>query len=174
MQELYNQVLKLGCQLKHASDNAMVQTHAWGYNGFKRMHEVLCEYLDYWCRKLEKEMRDEHELSPALTHMPYAAYQVTDIKNHAHTWYQTIKDACTQISTLNTQMMQTTGKQSCIMKQFVNCLYKMKQIAWRFIKRGEHCQWMEHDIHVYDDRLHDKMKCIQKRIDKVMKKKWRH
>ena len=174
MQEIYNSILKVGYQLKHASDNAMVLTHAWGYNGFKRMHEVLEDYIGFYCIKIKKEMRDEQELSPPLTQVAFPAYAPIDIKDHAKKWHATITDACRQIADLNVRLMTESGKQSKTMKNYVNCLYKFKEYIVRFIKRAEHCEWMEHDLHVWDDRMHDKMKCTQEKIDALMlKKKWR-
>ena len=173
-QEIYNNIIRISSQLRHASDNAMVLCHAWGYNGFKRMHETLEDYLGFYTIKLKKEMRDEQEISPPLASLAFPAYQPKDIRDHAYKWRETIKDACMQIVSLNTGLMQQTGKQSKSIKRMIACLYEFKKIIVRFIKRAEACNWMEHDIFVWDDRIHDKMKCIQDKIDKLMfKKKWR-
>jgi len=170
--EHYNTILKAACQLKHASECAMVTTHCWGYQGPKRMHELLCLHLEFWGLKIKKEMQDDHEITPVINNELYSAYQPTDIKDHAIKWHATMTDACDKIAASSVALMQKTGKQSHAIKHFLKCLYLYKQIWKRFIKREEHCQWMEHDIHVWDDREHDIMECYQKKIDKVLKKSW--
>jgi len=103
-------------------------------------------------------MFDDHEIVAQLEHGTYPAYKPMDIKEHAKRWCDTLKDATTTVAGLNVILVGQIGMQSCIVKDLLECLYKMKEKACRFYRRGVEVNWMPHDLHVYDDLLHDKVK----------------
>jgi len=163
MKETYEGILKLNCQINHVLDNAMVLCQSWGYNGLKRYYRYHHGHFDRLLLKLKNEMYDNHELVASLENSNHPSYQPTDIKDHARRWYETLRDAVNQMVQLNIALVGQTGMQSCVTKKMLHCLYKMKEKAHRFYKRGTEVQWMAHDLHVYDDCLHEKIKKKEKK-----------
>lgn len=151
--------------MQQALSNASVLCQSWGYNGMKRMHRYFMCKFNHLEILLKNEMFDNHELIAPLTHDPYPAYSPASIKDHAQKWYSTLCDATKQVAMANVELVKLTGYQSCIVKCMLKYLYKQKEKARRFLKRGEEVQWMAHDLHVYDDCLHEKYKKKEKKHD---------
>ena len=159
VQDTYNSILNVGCRLKHALDNAMVLCQSWGFNGLKRLYRYFNTCIHHELLCIENEMYDDHFIvAPLNNNHGYQPYHPLDLKDHAHKWLATLKDACSQLAGLNITLVQKTGKQSCHVKAILKDVYKLKEKAHRFLMRAENVQWMMHDLHVYDDMLHEKIK----------------
>jgi len=102
-------------------------------------------------------MFDNHDIV-AIDEYPTTPYLAANLKEHCEKWLMTLRDACRQLAMLNVELVKQTGYQSCEVKDILKDLYKLKEKARRTLVRFEKCNWMEHDIHVYDDLLHHKMK----------------
>jgi len=165
MNDRYVAILKTGYMLQQASKNGMILCQSWGYNGFKRLLRRLNRHLNNLCLLVENEMFDHYQLVAPLQHNAnsYSAFKPTDIKDFAHAWDATMKDACAQLALDNIALIGHTGIQSCLVKALIKCVLKHKEKAHRFLKRGDEVQWMAHDLHVYDDMLHEKVKCLEEK-----------
>ena len=158
MHNNYLDILKIGCQLEYALNDAMILCQSWGYNGHKRLYRYYNKRFHCYLIGIENEMYDDHFIVAPLQNESYPAYQPADIKEHSAKWLATLKDACKKLATNNVALVQATGKQSCHVKCLLKDVYKLKEKAHRFWQRGENVEWMAHDLHRQDDVLHDKMK----------------
>jgi hypothetical protein len=106
-------------------------------------------------------MYDEQFLIAPLAEAAYPAYNPTDIKDHVSKWYATICDACKKLASYNLSITQGSGKQSGNMKCILKDVYKLKEKAHRMFERVAKYtdnELLMHDLHVWDDWLHEKMK----------------
>jgi len=171
MEGTYKTILSLLCVLLQALDNAMILCQSWGFNGFKRKYRFYGMCFAYWKKRLQCEMWDDHGIVAPLEHEAHKAYMPVDIKDHSEKWVLFIKDIVTRLRECNIQLLNQKGKQSKWLECIICLAYCEQEKAVRWLARGKKMEWMEHDLHRQDDVLHEKMKCVEKKVQKAMRYK---
>lgn len=157
MQELYNQIVRIFCQIIRATNDAMILCHSWGYNGFKRKYRRMARHFLDWKLCLENELFDKYRVSAVDTHETIA-YKPNGFKDHFVQWDKFLKENIDVLSGLSKQLFDASGLKNCIVKDALCCLFKDHEKTGRYYKRFTEGGWLPHDIHVVDDLLHIKMK----------------
>lgn len=151
--------------LKHImmNDNAMKLTQSWGYNGFKRFHRInsekmLCEHL-----KLENCMFDNYQiiLKTDIANLKNDDYSASSIKYHLNQLKEIFYDDIKKLGKLNYEHIKLIGISNSIIECVLKCFAHDYEKVCRWFKRFDESGWNSIDIHLLDDRLHEKMKKIE-------------
>jgi len=162
MQELYNSICKLLCQLIRSYNDAMILCQSWGFNGFKRKYRYLSHHLFNWKLCLENELFDKYRVivSGNYGSMPY---EPRSFKDHFTQWDKFLKENIDTLIGISKQFIDLTGFENCTIKDIVKCLLKDYEKVGRYIKRFNEAGWNPIDMHNVDDCLHEKMKKKEKK-----------
>lgn len=131
-----------------------------GYNGLKRFHRCKIKefnnYLislenksiDYWSIVLNNVKSDE-------------SHKASSIMNHVSSILEKMETHLKKLGELNNEFMQLHGTFApdceCAIKSTFKIMEKYKRILKRYEEIGNHATAI-HDLHTWDDRLHDKIK----------------
>ena len=140
--------------------DSMNMCQSLGYNGLKRFHRckvkefnnyLIClenKSIDYWGIPLTNVKADE-------THKP------SSIMNHASSMLEKLEMYLKKLSQYNNEFMQLHGTMApdaeCAIKSTFKVMEKYRRIIKRYEEIGNHATAI-HDLHTWDDRLHDKIK----------------
>jgi hypothetical protein len=130
-----------------------------GYNGLKRLHRCKIkefnDYLvylenkaiDYWGIVIHNIKSDE-------------SYKPSSIMNHASSILEKLEETLKKLSELNNEFFELHGVFAPDCKCAINNTFKVMEKYRRIIKRYDeivnHATAI-HDLHTWDDRLHDKI-----------------
>jgi hypothetical protein len=144
----------------------MVLCQAWGYNGSKRKYRLFACILSHCKSKLKTEMFDTLGQMASLDHATYTPYKPMNMKAHIEQWVPTISDAVAKMKCEAVALYTELGKQSCYVETIVTLLYYEQEKAKRLLARCVKTDFMEHDLQVYECKLHKEMKRKEKKIYK--------
>lgn len=148
--------------LKHLmlNDNAMKLCQSWGYNGFKRLHRVnakkmLCKHLE-----LENCMFDKYRIV-LKTEVKDTDFSASNIKYHLNQLRDLFYNDIKQLGQLNFKHIELIGVSNSIVEDVIKCFNHDYEKMCRWFKRFDESSWSSIDIHLVDDKLHEKMKEIE-------------
>ena len=160
MREIYTEVAEVLCEHKQLNINAMAICQSLGYNGFKRLHRCLSKKMMCAEISLINNFYDKYRdvfLPPHAT----ATYAPRDLKSHLMEWDKKLLDGITKLGDANKKHFEKVGVENCVIKDIMECMLHDYEKCGRWYKRFEETSWLAHDLHVLDDRLHDKLKKIE-------------
>ena len=163
MQELYNSVIKLFCQLSKSYKDAMVLCHSWGYNGFKRKYRRRARFFHNWEICLMNELIDKYRMTPATTHNPVPYDKPTKFEEHFPLWDAFLKSSIDSLVGFSKKFIDQVGVENCVLKDALSCLVHDYEKTGRYHKRFDEMGWNKHDMHIVDDLLHAKEKELEEK-----------
>lgn len=157
--ERINKVLSVHCKLNKL---AMTATQSLGYNGFKRWHR--CRSRKFFELKicLANELFDKFRI--VANFKDYEVnYSPASIEEHLKSWESAIMEAIQELGTINKDYFELTGI-SCGMVERAMCkMVRDYEKIGRLIKRFTESDWLTLDMHIVDDKLHEKYKAKEEK-----------
>lgn len=148
--------------IKHLmlNDNSMKICQSWGYNGFKRLHRVnskkmLCEHL-----KLENCMFDKYRKVLKIENVS-TEYSPTSFKYHLNQLKELFYNDIIKVGKLNYEHIKLVGISNSVAESVLEYLNHDYEKFCRWYQRFDENSWNYVDIHLVDDRLHEKIKKIE-------------
>lgn len=138
------------------NDKAMKCCHAWGFNGYKRMHRYndRC-FLEYHIR-LSNEAFDKYRMTLETEHHDFE-YKPADLMEHLHKWEMRLEEDIRKLGGLNNEYRAIAGKGNCVTEEAMYIMCRNYEKAGRYSKRFMETKSM-HDMHDLDDHIHEKYK----------------
>lgn len=152
--ESVHKVILTHCKL---NKKAMCAAHALGYNGFKRWHRYRSRCFFDLDVKLSNELFDKFRIRADFKDYELN-YSPTSLEEHLKSWQKAILDGIQELGTLNKEFMEQTGTQNCTIDCALKKLSKDYEKVCRILKRFTESDWLSLDMHIVDDKLHDKYK----------------
>jgi len=157
MREIYNDIASVLCEHKHINENAMAICQSLGYNGFKRMHRCLSK--DLYCLEIDlvNNYFDKYRDVFTIPHTD-VNYAPKSLEQHLEWWDKKLLDGIQRLGEANKKHFDKLGVGNCVIKKALKCMLHDYEKCGRWYKRFVETGWLAHDMHVLDDRLHDKYK----------------
>ena len=148
--------------LKHLmlNDEAMVRTQSMGYNGLKRLHRVNSKKFHCDHIKLENDMFERYRKVLNVTPQSLA-YSPTNIRTHLMKWKEVLEADIKELGSLNDNHIKIVGFSNKAADSMIDKFLHDYEKVSRWVARFNESNWNVMDIHMVDDRLHDKMKEIE-------------
>lgn len=157
VEEIYKSTDKIILKHLMINDNAMKIMQSLGYNGFKRLHRCNTRELLKYHIKLENNLFDKYrqilDVSPESI-----KYDPINMKNHLDKWKQTLNEDIKTLGNLNYEHIQTIGISNDIIEDTLKEFLHDYEKVCRYYMRFNESNWNPIDIHVVDDKLHEKIK----------------
>lgn len=138
------------------NDKAMKCCHAWGYNGFKRMHRYndRC-FLEYHIQ-LSNEAYDKYKMTLETKHKDFD-YMPSDLMDHLKKWEMKLGEDIKMLGKLNNEYRMMTGNGNCVAEDAMYIMCRNYEKSGRYYKRFMETK-SAHDMHEMDDAIHSKYK----------------
>lgn len=158
MHELFKKIDAILDEHLLLNKKAMISCQSLGFNGFKRLHRMNTKRFLCWQLKSANMLFDRYRV-------PLHEYSSMDLKEHLATWDKKLEEDIKILGQLNKEYLEKSGVENCVIKDALNLLVKNHEKTGRWYKRFEETDWLSHDMHVVDDRLHDKFKKEEEHYD---------
>lgn len=157
MQELYAKVEAILDEHQQISEQAMIAMQALGYNGFKRLHR--CDAKKYECLrlKLANGLFDKYRTKLKFK-CSHVEYEPVSLRDHLATWDMKLEQSIKELAKLSKEFFDATGTINPVIKKALCLMTHHFEKTGRWYARFEDTNWLAHDVHVLDDRVHDKYK----------------
>ena len=152
--ESVHKVLSVHCKL---NKHAMSALQSINYNGFKRWHRYRSKQLFELDIKLANELFDRFRIKPDFKDYELS-YNPASVEDHLKSWEKALLDGVQELGELSKKYEELTGMSCevirCALKELV---YDHEKVG-RYIRRFNESDWLALDMHIVDDKLHDKYK----------------
>ena len=162
MQELYNSICKLLCQLIRSYEEAMVICQSMQYEGRKRVYQTKAIDFKKYKVCLMKELYDKYRVT-ATAHHETIPYTARGYKDHLIKWDAYLKEHIDNLVELNKQYVAHTGFKNCIVEHVLCDLLTDYQKTGRDIKRFTEGGWNSIEMHSVDHEYHEKEKMVHEK-----------
>lgn len=149
-----HKVLLTHCKL---NNKAMCAVQSLGYNGFKRWHRYRSKCFFDLDTKLANELFDKFRIKADFKDYE-VAYSPNGIEEHLRSWQKAILDGIQELGTLGKDFYETAGMNCGVVDCAMKKMGKDYEKVSRYIKRFTESDWLTLDMHIVDDKLHDKYK----------------
>lgn len=165
IKEILTAISNIVMELSILNFQSMLVCQKLGFNGFKRWHKYYSK--DYYDLVMCLEMKAFDYYSTTLdATSDVKSYDAKSIIYHFQSFKDLADKHLADLGTLNKEFVELTGFEApkmcdikcLLMKQIEKC----NRMVYRYKSIGSEATGL-HDIHVYDDELHKKMK--QKEAD---------
>lgn len=160
--ELYESIYKVinfHCKLNKF---AMSKMHSLGYNGFKRWHRYRSKQFFDLEICLCNELYDKFRIS--LTHKDYElSYAPNSMEDHLKNWDKALLSSVEELGSLNKEHYELTGSRCKIIECVMHKLIRDYEKVGRYLKRFNESDWLTLDIHIVDDKIHEKYKAKEEK-----------
>jgi hypothetical protein len=157
IEQIYKNVDNIILTALMINDDAMKYTQSWGYNGFKRLHRCETKYLLCKHQELENSYFDKYrKMLNASVGNPN--YNPISLKDHLEKWRDLLNRNIQELGELNQEHFDVIGITNCVIEDLIYCFMKKYEKVSRWIARFNESSWNSIEIHLLDDKLHEKMK----------------
>ena len=153
--ESAHKVLSVHCKLNML---AMSAVQSLGYNGFKRWHRYRSKQFFDLKLKLANELYDRFRIKADFKEQE-VTYSPSSIEEHLKSWEKTLLGGIQELGTLGKSYCDLTGMTCDVIECALKELSHDYEKVGRYLKRFAESDWLTLDMHMVDDRLHDKYKC---------------
>ena len=152
-----HKVLSVHCKVNALAMSAM---QSMGYNGFKRWHRYRSKQIFDLKLKLANELFDRFRIKAEFKEQE-VSYSPASLDEHLRAWEKALLDGIQELGTLGKSYYELTGMKceivDCALKELAHDYEKVG----RYIKRFTESDWLALDMHIVDDKLHEKYKCME-------------
>lgn len=152
--EAIGKVLTIHCKLNKL---AMSKMQIMGYNGFKRWHRYRSRQFFELKLCLANELYDKFRISPNFKDYELT-YSPANVEEHLKSWDKALLDAIQELGTLNKEYYELAGVNCCIIEKAMRKMMRDYEKVGRLLKRFTESDWLTLDMHIVDDKLHEKYK----------------
>lgn len=152
--ESVHKVLLAHCKL---NKKAMCAAHALGYNGFKRWHRYRSRCFFDLDVKLANELFDRFRIMADFKDYELN-YSPSTLEEHLKAWQKAILEGVQELGALGKEYFSQTGTRCCVIDCAMEKMGKDYERVCRLLKRFTESDWLTIDMHIVDDKLHDKYK----------------
>lgn len=157
VRELFEEVHKILLTHCKLNNKAMCAVQSLGYNGFKRWHRYRGKCFFDLDTKLANELYDKFRIKADFKDYE-VAYSPNGIEEHLKSWQKAILDGIQELGTLGKDFYETAGMNCGVVDCAMKKMGKDYEKVSRYIKRFTESDWLTLDMHIVDDKLHDKYK----------------
>lgn len=160
IKEILTEIANISMRLSILNFKSMSICQKLGFNGFKRWHKCYAKELFDLSICLELKAFDFYSviIEPVGETLDYDAksliYHFQSYKEHA-------EKSLAELGTLNKEFIELTGFKAPVIKHIKRILLKQiekcTRIVYRYKSIGSEATGL-HDLHMYDDELHKKLK----------------
>lgn len=152
--ESMHKVVSLHCKLNKM---AMCAAQSLGYNGFKRWHRHNArQFFDYDI-KLANEIFNRFRIKAGFKDYD-VSYSPSGIDEHLKSWEKALLEGIQELGELGKSYYELTGMECCAASSALKDMAHDHEKVCRYIKRFMESDWLAIDMHIVDDRLHEKYK----------------
>lgn len=149
-----SKVLSVHCTLNKM---AMAATQSLGYNGFKRWHRCNSKCLFDSGIKLANALYDKFRIKAEFSGYELT-YEPKSLEEHLRSWEKALLDGIQELGTVQKEYCELSGMRSEVLDCSLSTLTHDYEKVGRYLKRFSESDWLALDMHIVDDRLHDKYK----------------
>lgn len=160
IETIYKEIDRIIVNHLMINDNSMKLCQSWGYNGFKRLHRVNSKNLLSEHLKLENCMFDKYRKVLEINNIS-TDYSPTNLKYHLSKLKDIYYDDIIKIGKLNHEHIKLIGVSNSVAENILKYLNHDYEKVCRWYQRFEENGWNYVDMHLVDDRLHEKIKKIE-------------
>lgn len=147
-------ILSVHCKLNKI---AMSKMQIMGYNGFKRWHRYRSRQFFELKLCLANELYDKFRIAPNFKDYELT-YSPSSVEEHLRSWDKALLDAIQELGTLNKEYYQLAGVNCCVIENAMHKIVRDYEKVGRLLKRFTESDWLTLDMHIVDDKLHEKYK----------------
>ena len=136
---------------------AMSKMQVLGYNGFKRWHRYRSRQFHEMKLCLANELYDKFRIAPIFKDYEIT-YSPASMEEHLKSWDKALLDTIQELGTYNQEYYELIGMNSRIIKKAMCKIMCDYEKVGRLLKRFNESDWLTLDMHVVDDKLHEKYK----------------
>lgn len=163
IKEILNSIADIAMRLSILNFKSMSICQQLGFNGFKRWHRCYSKDFHNFLISLENKAFDYYAISLNLTGGG-VEYEPKSIIYHFQYYKEFAETYLHELGDLNKEFYNLTGFSAPKVDKMKKILLKQIEKCTRMVNRyksiGSEATGL-HDLHTYDDRLHDKMKKIE-------------
>lgn len=160
IKELLSEIANIAMDLSILNFKSMSCCQQLGFNGFKRWHRCYSKEFHNFVICLENKAFDYYAVDLDLSGSKLD-YSPKSITYHFQSYKEYAEKHLEKLGMLNKQFMEVTGfhapKTEEMKKILLKQIEKCSRMIYRYKSIGSEATGL-HDLHTYDDRLHDKMK----------------
>lgn len=157
IKSLYESVCKVLTTHCKINKLAMRSLQAMGYNGFKRWHRYRSRQFFEMKLCLSNEIYDKFRIKA-----DFKSYEITyDSKNmeeHLKSWDSVLLEGIQELGILHKRFFELTGMDNGIINKAICKMTRDYEKVGRLIMRFTESDWLTLDMHIVDDKLHEKYK----------------
>ena len=127
------------------------------YQGFKRLHRHLSKKFHCMFLTLLNDSINNFDVVPQ-NHSEFIRYNSSSLKEHLNNRYELLLNDIKILGQLSKEFFEMAGFVNCTIKEMLDCMFRSLSKTKRAIKRFDDNNWLQHDIYVYDNYLHKKIK----------------
>ena len=147
-------VLAVHCSVNKMAMGAM---QSMGYNGFKRWHRYNSKCLFDCALKLANALFDKFRIKAEFKEYELN-YSPASMEEHLKAWEKALLDGMQELGSVQKEYCEQTGMRSEVVDCAIGMIAHDHEKACRYLKRFTESDWLALDMHIVDDRLHDKYK----------------
>lgn len=152
--ETVHKVLSVHCKLNRL---AMCALQVMNYNGFKRWHRYRSRQLFDMDVLLSNELFDRFRIKADFKDYELT-YNPSSLEEHLKSWEKALLDGIQTLGEQGKAFYELTGMKCGIVDRAMRKLSHDYEKTGRYIRRFSESDWLALDMHIVDDRLHDKFK----------------
>jgi|GEM_PF-1050499 hypothetical protein len=143
----------------HARLNALAMSamQSLGYNGFKRWHRCRAKELFALDIELANEFIDRFRIKGDFKEYELS-YSPSGMEEHLKAWEKALLDGIQTLGEQGKAFYELTGMKCGIVDRAMRKLSHDYEKTGRYIRRFSESDWLALDMHIVDDRLHDRFK----------------
>lgn len=158
--EILTNISNIAMDISIINFKAMLVCQKLGFNGFKRWHKCYSQKFFDYVMCLEMKSFDFYGASLGTTG-GVPEYEAKSIVYHFQTFKEFADKSLESLGSLNKEFVELTGFDAPIIAE-IKCsllkqIEKCNRMIYRYKSIGSEATGL-HDLHVYDDELHTKMK----------------
>jgi hypothetical protein len=163
IQQILKDIADVATKYANLHMQAMSWCQMWVFNGHKRYHRCKSKEFYNIVLKLKNKSYDYFgvDIRPENSTL---SYEPSNILAHFQMWLTSLETDLKLIGNLNKEFFELTGFDAphvdCMKKIFLKEIEKCKRKITRFKQIGSEAVAL-HDLHMQDDRLHERMKEVE-------------
>ncbi len=136
---------------------AMSKMQVLSYNGFKRWHRYRSRQFHELKLCLANELYDKFRIAPTFKDYEIT-YSPANVEEHLKSWDKALLDAIQELGTLNKEYYEVVGVNCCMIEKAMGKMMRDYEKVGRLLKRFTESDWLTLDMHIVDNKLHEKYK----------------
>ena len=160
IKEILTEIANIAMSLSIINFKAVSICQKLGFNGFKRWHKCFAKEFFNYVMCLEMKAFDYYSTSLDLTG-DIEDYEPKTLIYHFQSYKDLAEKYLAELGECNKEFVSIVGFEAplaeCIEKKLLKQLEKCNRMVARYKSIGSEATGM-HDLHVFDDELHKKMK----------------